>query len=76
MSDNLTPEQLTFKRLQTDAPDTVSVFVAVDGVLADGTPITGSWESITITLTPEEAAAALAIVNRAKQEFCDRQNGG
>lgn len=70
----ITPDQTTFRRLQTDDPATVTVFLSIDGQLIDGTPQPGPWREFRIVLTPEEQAASLAIVARARQQFADQIN--
>ena len=71
----ITPEQTTFHRVQTDDPSTLTVFLSVDGTLVDGTPISGPWQGINVTLTAEEMAMAQAIVARARQTLADQING-
>lgn len=72
----LVPDNLTFRRLQTDDPRRVTVFLSIDGTLADGTPFDGPWQSVTVDLTDEELAVAVALKDRAKVALCDRLNGG
>lgn len=70
----LTPEQTTFRRIQTDDPRKLTVFLSVDGTLATGEQIAGPWTGIDITLTDTEVAAAQAVVARARVELCARVN--
>lgn len=71
----ISPEQTTFRRLQTDAPASVTIFLSIDGTLADGSPAEGPWQGITVDLTEAEQTMALALVARARQILCDRVNG-
>ena len=70
----LIPEQTTFRRIQTDDPASLTAFFSVDGTDALGRPQAGAWESITLPLTAEEAAFALALVGRLRQAYCDKVN--
>jgi len=70
----LLPEQTTFRRLQTDAPASLTVFFSVDAQDALGRVTDGPWESITLALTPEEVTVATGIVARFRQAYCDRIN--
>lgn len=71
----ITPEQTTFRRIQSDNPTAVTVYLSIDGQLADGSPIAGPWQGFDIALTPEEAQMALAIVARARVLLADQVNG-
>lgn len=68
----ITPDQTTFRRLQTDNPASVTVFLSIDGTLATGEPMPGPWQGIDIALTAEEQAVAQAIVQRARVIMADR----
>jgi hypothetical protein len=70
----ITPEQTTFRRVQTDDPSSLTVFLSIDGTLADGTPMAGPWQSFTIPLTEAEQAMALAIVGRARMLCAEKAN--
>lgn len=70
----ITPEQTTFRRLQTDNPSVVTVFLSLDGQLADGTAVSGPWQGFDIQLTAEEMAVAAAIVGRARTQFVTALN--
>jgi len=70
----LTPDKTTFRRIQTDSPAKITAYFSVDATDALGRQIAGPWEPVTITLTEEEAAFALALVARARQAFCDKIN--
>lgn len=70
----ITPDQTTFRRLQTDLPVTVTVFLSIDGTLVDGTPMPGPWQGIEIQLTQEEQAVAMGIVQRARVILADKIN--
>lgn len=72
---SLTPEQTTFRRIQTDNPGVLTVYLSVDATDATGATIDGPWRPVDIALTEAEAAAALAVVARARQSLCDRING-
>lgn len=68
------PEQTTFRRVQTDDPSRLTVFLSIDGALADGTPMAGPWRAFDVPLTEAEQAMALAIVARARAMFADKVN--
>lgn len=70
----ITPEQTTFRRIQSDDPTAVTVFLSLDGQLIDGTPMAGPWQGFIIPLTPEEQTMSLAIVARARQQYVDQLN--
>jgi hypothetical protein len=70
----MTPDQTTFQRLQTDSPDAVTVFLSLDGTLADGSTITGPWDAFTVPLTEAEIATAAGIIDRAREQFAARIN--
>ena len=70
----VTPDQTTFRRLQTDLPVAVTVFLSIDGTLATGEPMPGPWQGIEIQLTPEEQAVAMGIVQRARVILADKIN--
>jgi hypothetical protein len=70
----LLPSQTTFRRIQTDDPTALTAFFSIDSVDALGRLQSGAWESITLTLTAEEAAFANAIVARLRQAYCDGVN--
>lgn len=71
----ITPDQTTFRRLQTDLPVAVTVFLSIDGNLVDGTPMPGPWQSIEVALTAEEQAVAMTIVQRARVALANKVNG-
>lgn len=68
------PEQTTFRRVQTDDPSSLTVFLSIDGQLADGTPMAGPWQGFVVPMTEAEQAMALAIVARARVMFADNVN--
>ncbi len=68
------PEQTTFRRVQTDDPSSLTVFLSIDGTLADGSPMPGPWQSFVVPLTEAEQAMALAIVARARVMLADKVN--
>ena len=70
----LTPEQTTFRRIQTDDPSSLTAFFSVDATDALGRVTAGPWESVTLPLTAEEAAFAGALVARLRQAYCDQVN--
>ena len=70
----ITPEQTTFRRIQSDDPRSVTVFLSIDGQLADGTPMAGPWRAFDVSLTSEETQMALAIVARARVKFATEIN--
>ena len=70
----ITPDQLTFRRLQTDDHNNVTVFASIDGVLADGSPASSPWKSVTKALTADQKAVADALVAQALQDICDTLN--
>jgi hypothetical protein len=70
----ISPDQTTFRRIQSDNPTSVQVFLSLDGQLADGSPIAGPWQGFYIPLTPEEQQMALAIVARARVLFAAQIN--
>lgn len=70
----LTPEQTTFRRIQTDDPSSLTAFFSVDATDALGRVTAGPWESVTLPLTADEAAFALALVGRLRQAYCDQVN--
>lgn len=71
----ITTEQTTCRRLQTDNPASVTVFLSIDGTLVDGTPMPGPWQGINIALTEDEQAVAMAIVQRARVILAAKTNG-
>jgi hypothetical protein len=70
----ITPEQTTFHRLQSDSPAAVSVFLSLDGTLADGSPLSGPWHQYAVPLTADEQAIAAAIIARARVMFAAELN--
>lgn len=70
----ITPDQTTFRRLQTDLPVAVTVFLSIDGTLVDGTPMPGPWHGIEVPLTPDEQAVAMGIVQRARVTLAETVN--
>ena len=60
--------------MQTDSPDSISVFLSIDGVLADGSLVSGPWREMTIALTDAEKAVAAAIIDRARVAFVEEVN--
>lgn len=71
----ITHDQTTFRRLQTDNPAAVTVFLSIDGTLVDGTPMPGPWQGIEISLTSDEQSVAMAIVQRARVILAAKTNG-
>ena len=70
----LTPDQTTFRRLQTDSPGSVTMYFSVDAADAMGRVIDGPWHAITLELTPEEQIFSAGLVARFRQTFCDQIN--
>lgn len=71
----ITPEQTTFRRLQTDLPVAVTVFLSIDGTLVDGTPMPGPWQGVEVALTIDEQEVAMGIVQRARVALANKVNG-
>ena len=70
----LTPDKTTFRRAQTDSPDTLTLFFSVDGTDALGRPTSSDWVQETVTFTEAEAEMIAGLVSRARKSFCDRVN--
>ena len=71
----ITAENLTFRHMETKEPTTVTVFLSLDGTLADGSPVAGPWRSVVVELTEAEQAVAAAIKDRAKSALVAQING-
>ena len=65
----MTPDQLTFRRMQSDDTTKITIFCSIDGTLADGTSFDGPWQSVTLDLTDDELAVVEKIKDRAKQQI-------
>ncbi len=70
----ISPNQLTYRRHQSDSPTTMTVFVSMDGTLVDGSPIEGPWRGVTVTLTDAQAQVILDVIDLAKTTEADRIN--
>jgi hypothetical protein len=70
----LSPNQTTFRRIQTDDPTGITVFFSVDATDALGRTVAGPMEAVQLTLTSEELAFASAIVERARAEYVNQKN--
>lgn len=52
--------------METKDPTKITVFLSVDGTLADGSPVSGPWQGVDVELTAEEISVVAAITDRAK----------
>ncbi len=70
----LVAEDLHYRHFQSVNDGSVQVFVCLQGTTPDGSTIDGPLIDQNVQLTPEEAAAAQAIIDRAKAVILTRMN--
>jgi hypothetical protein len=70
----ISADQLTFRHMETKDPTRITVFLSMDGTLADGRVIAGPWQSVEVELTEAELAVAIALKDRAKATLLERIN--
>jgi len=70
----LTPNQTTFRRIQTDDPSAITVFFSVDATDALGRVVAGPMEAVNLTLTSDELAFAASLVERARAAYVAAKN--
>lgn len=71
----ITADNLTFRHMETKDPAIVTVFLSLDGTLADGSPVAGPWRSVVVELNDSEQAVAATIKDRAKAALVAQING-
>jgi hypothetical protein len=70
-----TPEQTTFRRIESSDTSRASVWLSVDLTHPNCSIVPGDPSCVVIEITPEEQAMVAAIVTRARVAFCERVNG-
>jgi hypothetical protein len=70
----ISADQLTFRHMETKDPTRITVFLSMDGTLADGSVIAGPLQSVEVELTEAELAVAIALKDRAKATLLERIN--